>query len=84
MTNDEALVAAVRADWRTADLSPRERAMLAYVDRLTRAPATVTRDDVDALRAAKLDDRAVLQLAAIASFFAYVNRMADGLGVGRP
>ncbi|MFZ5481663.1 MAG: hypothetical protein ACOZNI_33175 [Myxococcota bacterium] len=43
----------------------------------------MTRDDVDALRAVGLDDAGVLQVAAIASFFNYVNRMADGLGVGR-
>jgi uncharacterized protein YciW len=42
------------------------------------------REDVEALRAAGFDDRGILQIAQITSFFAYFNRMADGLGVGRP
>ena len=82
MTGDEALVAAVRADWHTAPLSERERGMLTYVEKLTRTPAAMTRGDVEALRGHGFDDQAVLQIAAITSFFAYVNRIADGLGVG--
>jgi alkylhydroperoxidase family enzyme len=57
--------------------------MLAYVEKLTLTPAEVERADVEALRAAGFDDRAVLQIAQITSFFAYLNRMADGLGVGK-
>lgn len=86
MTLDEELAQAVRRDWRSipADrLGPRERAMLTYADKLTRAPATVERADVEALRAAGFDDQAVLQINLIASFFNYINRVADGLGVGR-
>jgi uncharacterized peroxidase-related enzyme len=84
VTNDEALVAAVRRDWRQAPIEPREREMLAYVEKLTLEPASVGRGDVDRLRSAGFDDLAVLQIALIASFFNYFNRMADGLGVGRP
>jgi alkylhydroperoxidase family enzyme len=58
--------------------------MLAYVEKLTLTPARVEREDVEALRAAGFDDRGILQIAQITSFFAYFNRMADGLGVGRP
>jgi uncharacterized protein YciW len=57
--------------------------MLAYVDQLTRAPATMEKTNVERLREAGFDDTAILQIAAIAAFFAYVNRIADGLGVGR-
>ena len=84
MSLDEALVEALRRDWRTADLAPEERVMLAYVEKLTLTPARMERQDVEALRAAGFDDRAVLQIAQITSFFAYFNRMADGLGVGKP
>jgi alkylhydroperoxidase family enzyme len=58
--------------------------LLAHVERLTLAPASTTRADLDTLRANGFDDTAILQLTAIAGFFAYVNRLADGLGVGRP
>lgn len=74
----------MRRDWRSAPLRSRERAILAYAEKLTRDCASVGREDVDALRREGLDDRAVLQVNLIASFFNYVNRVADGLGVGRP
>lgn len=57
--------------------------MLAYVEKLTLTPARVQRADVEALRAAGFDDRGILQIAQITAFFAYFNRMADGLGVGK-
>ncbi len=83
VTLDKTLADAVRADWRSVPLEPRERAMLAYVDKLTRRPASVQKGDVDELRSAGFDDVAILQINMIASFFNYINRVADGLGVGR-
>jgi len=80
---DAELAAAVRRDWRTASISDSERAMLSYVDKLTRAPRSIWKDDLEQLRAAGFDDKAILQINLIASFFNYVNRVADGLGVGR-
>ena len=82
-TLDEALATAIRKDWRSAPLRPEERVMLGYVDKLTLRPASVERADLDELRAAGFDDTAILQINLIASFFNYVNRVADGLGVGR-
>ncbi len=55
--------------------------MLEYVAKLTRAPADVRADDVDALRNAGFSDHAILDIVQIAAYFAYVNRLADGLGV---
>jgi uncharacterized peroxidase-related enzyme len=62
-------------------ITPRERALLAYADKLTLAPSTIARDDIDALRAEGLDDRAIHDACAIVAYFAFVNRIADGLGV---
>jgi uncharacterized protein YciW len=55
--------------------------MLRYADRLTREPARTTRADVDALRAAGFADVDVLAIAEVVGYYAYVNRIADGLGV---
>lgn len=77
-------MAAVRHDWRSAPVTSAERAMLEYVEKLTLEPATVQRNDLQQLYAAGFDDVAVSQITMIAAFFAYVNRVADGLGVGRP
>ena len=57
--------------------------MLDYTARLTREPWKVTPADLDRLRRAGFDDRGILQINLIASFFNYINRVADGLGVGK-
>lgn len=41
----------------------------------------MVRDDVERLRTAGLSDTDVLHLAEVVSYYAYVNRIADGLGV---
>jgi uncharacterized peroxidase-related enzyme len=62
-------------------LSPRETALLAYAEALTLAPASIGAAHVAALRAAGCDDRAIHDACAIVAYFAFVNRIADGLGV---
>ena len=70
----------MRADWRTAELSWRERALCEYAAALTRDPAATGEAEVGALREAGLDDRAILDLVHVIGFFAYANRLVDGLG----
>ena len=60
-----------------------ERAMLDYVAQLTRNAAQVRPEHLDRLRTHGFDDRAILQVNLFASWFNYINRVADGLGVGR-
>ena len=72
---------AVATDYRTAELTPADRAMLDYVLKLTEAPATVRQTDVGELRAAGFDDRGIHDICTITAYFAFVNRIADGLGV---
>ena len=74
---------ALRRDWRTANLDERDRAMLAYVEKLTKNPVSIWRDDMETLRAVGFEDTAILQITLIAAWFNYVNRVADALGVGR-
>jgi alkylhydroperoxidase family enzyme len=57
--------------------------MLDYVAQLTRDATRIRRDDHERLRAVGFDDRAILQITLIASWFNYINRVADALGVGR-
>ncbi|HLK60781.1 MAG TPA: hypothetical protein VKU00_29730 [Chthonomonadaceae bacterium] len=54
------------------------------MEQLTRHPAEVQRAEVERLRTEGFDDTAILQINLIASWFNYINRVADGLGVGRP
>ncbi len=81
LTNNPALVAALQQDYRSADISTRQRAMLDYADKLTRDPGALRAADMQALRTAGLDDRSILDLNQTVSYLAYVNRVADGLGV---
>lgn len=55
--------------------------MLRYASRLTRTPAQIRRSDVDGLQARGFSDTDILHIAEVVSYFAYVNRIADGLGV---
>jgi len=62
-------------------LGPRLAALCAYARKLTVAPAEIVEDDLDLLRAQGLDDRAIVDANQVVSYFNYVNRVADGLGV---
>ena len=83
MTLDKELVAALEKDYTTAPITSQERVMLDYVVKLTRDATKVRKDDIEALRTAGFDDRGILQITLIASWFNYINRVADALGVGR-
>ena len=74
---------ALREDYRTAPITEAERAMLDYVRQLTTDATRITPDDHARLAAHGFDDRARLQITLIASWFNYINRVADALGVGR-
>jgi len=77
------MVAALQKDFRTAPITDQDKAMLEYVVKLTRDATKCTRADHDHLRAVGFDDRGILQITLIASWFNYINRVADALGVGR-
>jgi uncharacterized protein YciW len=55
--------------------------MIDYAVKLTRAPHAVDGTDVDRLRTVGFDDRAVLDICQVTCYYAYVNRLADGMGV---
>jgi uncharacterized peroxidase-related enzyme len=83
VTLNEELVEAVRRDYRTAPIEDRERVMLDYCVELTRDATRVTPEHHARLRDAGFDDVAILQITLIASWFNYINCVADALGVGR-
>lgn len=76
-----ALVDALATDYREADLDEADRAMLDYVALVTRTPDDVTRAEIERLRGCGFDDRGIHDICSIAAYFAFVNRVADGLGV---
>ena len=74
---------ALQKDYRSAPISEQDRVMLDYVVKLTKDATRVSPDDHAKLRATGFDDRGILQITLIASWFNYINRVADALGVGR-
>jgi uncharacterized peroxidase-related enzyme len=77
------LIRALETDYTQAPITPQERVMLDYVVQLTKDATRISRADHDRLRQAGFDDKGILQITLIASWFNYINRVADALGVGR-
>ncbi len=80
-SKDKALVATVMAGGPYGGLSPQQKAMLAYVEKLTVAPSSVSETDIGKLRDHGFSDLAVLEINAAAAYMNFVNRVALGLGV---
>ena len=76
-------MAVLEEDYRTAPISEQERVMLDYVVQVTRDATRISPADHERLRSVGFDDKGILQITLIASWFNYINRVADALGVGR-
>ncbi len=74
---------ALRRDFTTAPIAPEDKAMLAFVVKLSKDATQISPADHARLREAGFEDRAILQITLIAAWFNYINRVADALGVGR-
>ena len=81
LVEDPGLPARIAMDPDGAQLPSQDRAILDYALKVTRAPASVARSDVDRLREVGLGDRAIHDVCQVTAYYNFVNRMADGLGV---
>ncbi len=81
MIADEDKVAASERDFRTAHLTDRERAMLQYAVKLTNHPSEMENSDVAALQGIGFTDAEILDICQVTAYYAYANRLVDGLGV---
>ena len=79
--DSDSLIRALSEDYTIARVSEAELAMLDYAAKLTLTPGDVIVSDVNVLKAHEFDDRAIHDICAITAYFAFVNRIADGLGV---
>jgi uncharacterized peroxidase-related enzyme len=75
------LVRWLKIEFRQAELSPADRAMCEYVEKLTLKPWEMVEADVVALRETGFSDSAILDINQVTGYYAYINRLADGLGV---
>ena len=77
------MIASLRDDYKTAPISEADKVMIEYVVQLTKDAVKITPEYHERLRAVGFNDQAILQITLIASWFNYINRVADALGVGR-
>ncbi len=77
------MVRALEEDYKNAPISEQDRVMLDYVVQVTKDATRISPADHERLRAVGFDDQGILQITLIASWFNYINRAADALGVGR-
>jgi alkylhydroperoxidase family enzyme len=73
----------LRQGYESAPITAQERVMLDYVTKITQDATKISPDDHVRLHEAGFDDQGILQITLIASWFNYINRVADALGVGR-
>ncbi len=81
ISGDAVLADQIAIDWRTADLTPRLRVLLAFASRVNESGFAADDDEIAELRAAGLTDDDIWDVAAIAAFFGFSNRMAGALGM---
>ena len=72
---------ALAEDWRGATLEPRDRALCAFAEKLTRTPSAMREHDVAELRRQGFDDQAIHAAVQVVSYFNYINRVADAIDV---
>ena len=77
------MVRALEEDYKNAPISEQDRVMLDYVVQVTKDATRISPADHERLRAVGFDNKGILQITLIASWFNYINRVADALGVGR-
>lgn len=83
VTLDGGLIDRLRNDYDNAPITEAERAMCDYAIQLTKDAVKLHPGHIEKLRSVGFDDTAILQITLIASWFNYINRVADALGVGR-
>ncbi|HKO59826.1 MAG TPA: hypothetical protein VJV03_01585 [Pyrinomonadaceae bacterium] len=77
------MVRALEEDYKSAPITEQDRVMLDYVVQVTKDATRISPADHARLREVGFDDKGILQITLIASWFNYINRVADALGVGR-
>lgn len=83
MSKEEAdgFVHEVARDWRSASLTQEDETLCKYAAKLTHTPFDMTPADLETLRSQGFDDRAIHDATQVISYFNYINRIADALGV---
>ncbi len=81
LLRDDDLASDIEADFESAGISEKRKLMLRYSVKLTVTPASISHDDIAGLREVGFSDLDILHIAEVVAYYAYANRIADGLGI---
>jgi len=81
LTNDEHLTAEFATTWRNYDLDEKTKTLLAYAEKLSKAPSQIEDADVDTLREVGWSEDAVYEATALISFFNFSGRLEAASGL---
>lgn len=81
LLRDDDLAQRIEDDFETAGLSDKRLAMLRYALKLTTSSKSVDKSDVEKMRQVGFGDTDILHIAEVTGYYAYANRIADGLGI---
>ena len=80
-TKDQKLVDEVAINWKTSSLTKEQIALCNFAEKLTLKPGEITQLDYKELQKNNFDDKAISEIVQVISYFNYINRVADGLGL---
>lgn len=81
LLRDDDLAVGIEDDYQTSGISEKRLVMLDYALKLTVSPGSVTENDIIRMREVEFSDTDILHIAEVAGYYAYANRIADGLGI---
>ncbi|MBH01488.1 MAG: peroxidase [Acidimicrobiaceae bacterium] len=81
LLKDDTLLEQIEEDWMASELSDSRKTMLNFAVKLTNEPRNMEITDINKLREVGFSDRDILDIVEVTAYYAYVNRLADGLGV---
>jgi uncharacterized peroxidase-related enzyme len=81
LLRDDDLAQRIEEDFESAGLSEKRLAMLRYALKLTKSPGSVAPSDVEEMRQVGFNDTDILHIAEVIGYYAYANRIAEGLGI---
>jgi len=78
---DDTLKQQLVSNYRTADITEQDRLILEYAEKITRDAASISQEYINKLKGHDMPDHMLHDIVQVASYFNYINRLADGLGV---
>jgi uncharacterized peroxidase-related enzyme len=77
----ETLAQQLKSNYRRADVTEAEMALMEFAELLTVQPSNVRESDIERLREVGWSDEDIVDIVHQTALFNYMNRVADGLGI---